>query len=387
MAGDSKRYHDALKKSLANITQPHPLEVLGFTPELVRTYDPPALLIAARGLARAHQMVLHPDHKRSGRGRKPVDAAKKLEAINEARRQIEEDPEGLRRSFLDQQKAKKKTTKSPPLGQSEFYRQITSEWKERKLAAVTMGIIDGLYSPESVTRVKSAWLLLRPVSIFPNQHANLPLNSLICSEGKAALQTLSYRDSVRVRHDPEEASRIIDVLNLPSGEKYGIFADVHETIKIPEGSRAFERLPAYPDILQPGWWYQVRGTADAEKDDRSVQMYGPPSEEPESLALIGCVPRKTALLIQENVIQQISTKQQLGELYVVKGGDSPIPPKYRHSFTFSDDMLAAIFSGYGSQEGNVLSPKLVPGQVLLATKPDGQNVMLGSIEHQAAEYF
>lgn len=108
MAGDSKRYHDALKKSLASIIQPHPLEVLGFTPELVRTFDPPALLIAARGLARAHQLILHPDHKRSGSGRKTVDAAKKLDAIIEARRQIEEDPEGSRRSFLEQQKAKKR---------------------------------------------------------------------------------------------------------------------------------------------------------------------------------------------------------------------------------------------------------------------------------------
>lgn len=161
------------------------------------------------------------------------------------------------------------------------------------------------------------------------------------------MQSLSYRDSVQMSHDPEEASRIMDALIMPAGQKYGVFAGERETIKIPEGSRTFERLPVYPDILQPGWWYQIRGEADEQNDQRSVQIYGPPSEPPEPVALIGCVPRKTALLIQENVIELLSsTRQQLGELYAAKGGDDPIPPKFGHSFSFSDDMLASFYAGY-----------------------------------------
>ncbi len=377
---DSQRYKDALRRSLEGLKQPHPLEVLKVTPELARSLDPEALVVATRGLSRALQMSLHSDRA----SRQSKGATERMQAVRAAQKAIEADPARLRRTYLDEQRSKR--TKKPS---SEVVAGVVEakrlEYRTQVQRQAVLSMTETFYSPEAITRVKSGHLLLRPLSIYKKQHADLPLNAVRIIDGKAELQAMNFSDSLQ--EGEPEVDTIIEEVNPSSGGKFGLVPLEDKTVVIgPNSSYVYETLPS--SVMTPGNWYQLRGMPSDSDNNRSVQIYTPTGTTT-PITLIGCISQAVAYEVQEFSVQVESAPARAKHYALKSGEDSPIPPRFRHNFFISNDYWENLVTGSLSDLGHnhVLTPQLTAGQVLVVDQGDGFKTMLGTIEHQVAEYY
>ncbi len=360
------KQEDPIREALNEIAQaarqPSPLEVLGITRELATELQPEALIVAVRGLYRAFQIQLHPDKAGSSSAQ-----SDRLQRIQQSYDSITPDTiSGIRQSIVSTKKPGARLSRATreAAGQN----QVPSETDRliERSQTKSSEYIDDLMSPESISRVKRGFVLLRPTSMV-KQNKNLPLQSLVIDGGLAFITTIDNPQTIDVPAG----------LKLPADKlKLDCYVENGQLAYIDDSGEVFLQ-----ETNLGNGWHSVRGIGE----QRTLQSFlqTKPTEQ-FKLDLAGC--------LEEDSVNQLlrkfytSSEWNQNQLLALNSSaeNKSVPLRFQDRFVISRGWQD--YTGGGAEVPGQLRPLLIPDQVLMART--GDNLLaLGKIENVTATYM
>lgn len=360
-----KSISDALKELQESLRQPNPLEVLGVTRELAGELQADALLIAVKGLYRAHQRQLHPDQNVQ-----TTAQAEKLQRVQAAYDQITEgDIAAFRGSLLQKKKRSPRPSEAQQQAAKEIQQRRTEIGLLGRMAEKSQAYIDGLRSPESLLRVEKGHVLLRPFSAL-KQDGRLPQQLLSINGGSVMLDDLVRSTDIDIPSD----------LQLPGDTlRTDLYVD-----KKNAWMRSDDGSIGQVEVDLPDGWHVLRGTSEK----RSMESLLPPPERTAfGFELAGCLDEVSAKKLMEDYFKPVSDstwRQDKFEALNQGSVDESVPQRFRNRF-----IIPGGWNDYTSNAKEVMGelvPSLIPGQVLMA-RHDNDLLVLGRVEEALVQFI
>lgn len=364
---ESNRYKDALRRLKDDLKKPHPLRILGLSPEVVQALNSEeALKLAARGMFRALNYVYHPDQSRV-----KTDSTQKLVDLREALQVVEQNPLGARRTFLEESKAKK--PKSKAVVERIRYDSVIDIAK-----TAVRQMVDGFYSPESVQRIHSGSILL----YTPNTEGLVYGGLSVSDGGRAVYQPMEIFDRLRPNHS--QFKSIVRAAGLTESEgNYSIHSSDNGIIVIGKDNES-NLVKRKSNILPQGSWFRLSGSINNGKDERCLEQFNNIGSS-EEVTLLGTIPMETFEYIRSNIARLDGSSGSGTPTLDIPAGAETYPTSM-YGIYISETMWDSLISGNRAGEMHTFVPLLVPGDSVVVENSFGRRFTLGKILQQSVEF-
>ena len=368
---------EALKR-LDSLMPANPLEVLMVSEDLVRTLQAEELKPIVKAIGNVFIRELHPDTTTDTTTTTKRLGKFSIEQVLLAVDDYNENPEKLRREFLDtfSKKSKGRLNKKPTGAEIIPIDPIESSSE----------IFDSFYSEKSVLKLKNATVLLNTISLNSFQRYRPPLQSLTVKNNKVSLRPVKYYENDFT--DQERKQIIKSIPDIPPGEDSTAFYVSNEglTVIASRAQEVFLTDNEYPELLQEGWWYKIIGISRDTEETRSIMSYKPLATQ-QSVKLLGSIPLNVANTVTYSLLHGPESDNKPKPALKSGANRSSTNLKWKNFIQIPETTWVDLIRSTSSNNQLIFKPYLMPHHVLIGENKDKNKIIIGETSFISAEYY